>query len=69
MFKFLKKIKPGRDAWLALATVLMLLVLIWVAVLSLRFLIISITKALEVPSAKPSDVIHFDSEGFKELGL
>lgn len=67
MFKELAKQK--RELTFAGITLFILVILITVVILSLRFLVVRLSDALEEPEVKGSEILKFNLEEFKKLGL
>lgn len=67
MFKGIAKQK--RELTFAGVTLFLVVFFVVVTIWSLRFLVMQLGSALEEPKVAPSDILKFDLEGFKKLGL
>ena len=67
MFKGFAKQK--REIVFASITLLISVILIMIAILSLRFLVVGLNRAVEDPKVDPNQILKFDLEGFMKLGI
>lgn len=67
MFRELAKQK--RELTFAGITLFILVVLTIIVVLSLRFLVIRLSDALQEPEVKDSEILKFNLDEFEKLGL